>query len=129
MNDSMFVGVDVHKGTISVAVGDGMGDGPGWRISSVRGDRQVSFCYKADPCGYGLHRQLKGLRHNCMVVAWPLADPERRHRVKTDRSRRRCWPTASERRADGGMGSGCGAWGHARLGDSRAKGTRVRGNI
>jgi transposase len=31
--------------------------------------RRLSFCYEAGPCGYGLHRLLTGLGHECVVVA------------------------------------------------------------
>ena len=29
----------------------------------------LHFCYEAGPCGYGLHRQLTALGHQCDVVA------------------------------------------------------------
>lgn len=29
----------------------------------------VHFCYEAGPTGYGLHRLIKSLGHDCMVVA------------------------------------------------------------
>ncbi len=76
MNDSIFVGLDVHKATISVAVAEGMRGGEVRNLGIIpnradqvaklakklgRGDRQISFCYEAGPCGYGLHRQLMGL--------------------------------------------------------------------
>lgn len=100
MNDSIFVGLDVHKATISVAVTDGMrggevrnlGSSPialirstSWRRKLGKGNRQVSFCYEAGPCGYGLHRQLKGLGHNCIVAAPSLILIKAWDRVKTDR--------------------------------------------
>jgi transposase len=31
--------------------------------------RQLSFCYEAGPCGYGVHRLLCGLGQDCSVVA------------------------------------------------------------
>lgn len=100
MNDSIFVGLDVHKATISVAVTDGMRGGEvrnlgssaialirstSWRRKLGKGNRQVSFCYEAGPCGYGLHRQLKGLGHNCIVAASSLILIKAWDRVKTDR--------------------------------------------
>ena len=47
--------------------------------------RELSFCYEAGPCGYGLQRQLEGLGHACMVVAPSLIPSKPGDRVKTDR--------------------------------------------
>ncbi|MGC0320962.1 transposase [Bradyrhizobium sp. USDA 326] len=100
MNDSIFVGLDVHKTTISVAVAEGMRGGEVRNLGIIpnradqiaklakklgMGDRQVNFCYEAGPCGYGLHRQLTGLGHNCIVVAPSLIPMKAGDRVKTDR--------------------------------------------
>ena len=85
----MFVGLDVHKATISVALARGERDGEvrHWGAipnradhvrklaGKLRGDgRQLQFCYEARPCGYGLHRQLTDLGHDCVVIPiLPLA--------------------------------------------------------
>ena len=76
MQDTMFIGLDVHKATVSVAVARGVrgGEVRHWgsipnRSDHVRklaeklggGGRQLHFCYEAGPCGYGLHRQLSEL--------------------------------------------------------------------
>jgi transposase len=53
------------------------------RLSS--GGRRLSFAYEAGPCGYGLHRQLVGLGHQCQVVAPSLIPIRAGDRVKTDR--------------------------------------------
>ena len=37
-----------------------------------RGERRLSFCYEAGLCGYGPHRLLTGLGHDCVVVALSL---------------------------------------------------------
>ena len=47
--------------------------------------RRLSFCYEAGPCGYGLHRLLTGLGHDCVVVAPSLIPMKAGDRVKTDR--------------------------------------------
>ena len=47
--------------------------------------RRLSFCYEAGPCGYGLHRLLSGLGHDCVVVAPSLIPSKPGDRVKTDR--------------------------------------------
>lgn len=76
MQDSMFIGLDVHKATISVAVADGKrgGEVRSWGVIPNRADdvrkvveklsgraRELHFCYEAGPCGYGLHRQLSSV--------------------------------------------------------------------
>ena len=99
MQDSIFVGLDVHKATISVALaGEGRGgEVRHWgtiphRADQIRklaerlgGTSPLQFCYEAGPCGYGLHRQLVELGHACMVVAPSLIPVKTGDRVKTDR--------------------------------------------
>jgi transposase len=50
-----------------------------------KGDRRLSFCCEAGPCGYGLHRLLTGRGHSCIVVAPSLTPMKSGDRVKTDR--------------------------------------------
>ena len=57
---------------------------PSWRAAG-RDGRQLSFCYEAGPCGYGLHRLLSGLGHDCIVVAPSLIPSKPGDRVKTNR--------------------------------------------
>lgn len=100
MQDSTFIGLDVHKATISVAVAQGErgGEVRHWGTIPNRPDhvrrlaeklgcdgRRLHFCYEAGPCGYGLHRQLTELGHDCMVVAPSLIPVKAGDRVKTDR--------------------------------------------
>ena len=47
--------------------------------------RQLVFCYEAGPTGYGLHRQITGLGHDCPVVAPSLIPKRPGERVKTNR--------------------------------------------
>ncbi|HUB50353.1 MAG TPA: IS110 family transposase [Acetobacteraceae bacterium] len=47
--------------------------------------RRLVFCYEAGPTGYGLHRQLKELGHECLVVAPSLIPRKPGDRVKTNR--------------------------------------------
>ena len=120
MNDSIFVGLDVHKATISVAVAEAMRGGEVRNLGIIpnRADQidklakklgKGSFCYEAGPCGYGLHRQLTGLGHNCIVVAPSLIPMKAGDRVKTDRRDAAMLAKLHERRADSRVGSGCGA--------------------
>jgi transposase len=95
-----FIGLDVHKETIAVAVAE---DGPdrevrfhGTIASTAEAVRrlvarlagpevELRFCYEAGPFGLGLHRQLRKLGAECLVIA-PSTMPRRPgDRVKTDR--------------------------------------------
>jgi transposase len=46
---------------------------------------RLTFCYEAGPTGYGLHRWLKALGHECLVVAPSLIPSKPGDRVKTNR--------------------------------------------
>jgi len=93
---ALYVGLDVHKETIAVAVAE-PGRGEARYVGEIANtpkavkklvDRlagEVSgelmlFCYEAGPCGYGLYRQLLDLGQACEVVAAPSSG-----RIKTDR--------------------------------------------
>src|SRR3954451_18159761 len=100
MDDITFVGLDVHKATVCIAVAEG---GRGGEVRQLgvfenrpeilnkvvsrlsNGGRRLSFCYEAGPCGYGLHRLLTGYEHECIVVAPSLIPMKAGDRVKTDR--------------------------------------------
>jgi len=47
--------------------------------------RRLTFCYEAGPTGYGLHRLIKTLGHECVVVAPSLIPKKPGDRVKTNR--------------------------------------------
>lgn len=47
--------------------------------------RHLTFCYEAGPTGYGLHRLIEGLGHDCVVVAPSLIPKKPGDHVKTDR--------------------------------------------
>ena len=95
-----FVGLDVHKKSISVAVADGGVRKDARYFGKIansaqalsklaaklsRKGRTLRFCYEAGPCGYGIHRHLTGLGHDCVVVAPSLIPRRSGDRVKTDR--------------------------------------------
>ena len=99
MDDIIFVGLDVHKATVCIAVAEG---GRGGEVRQLgvfenrpeilskvvsrlsKGGRRLSFCYEAGPCGYGLHRLLTGYGHECVVIAPSLIPMKAGERVKTD---------------------------------------------
>jgi transposase len=55
------------------------------RLSKEFEGAVILFCYEAGPCGYGLHRQILGLGHDCEVVAPSLIPKKPGERIKTDR--------------------------------------------
>jgi transposase len=96
-----YVGLDVHKDTIVVAVACPGREAAEWRgeianrpkaitklvrrLSEEFGGEVLLFCYEAGPCGYGLYRQLVESGHGCEVVAPSLIPRKPGERVKTDR--------------------------------------------
>ena len=108
-----FIGLDVHKDTIAVAVADEGAKGevrfygtiPNTPeairrlVSRLSGPGvRLSFCYEAGACGYGVHRQLTTLGAECLVgvlgdCSFHDAAPARR--TDQDRSARCSDPGAS----------------------------------
>jgi transposase len=94
---SKFVGLDVHKVEISVAIADGYRGEAGyyWTVENTsclklakklsKGGEQVLFCYEAGPCGYEIYRQLKKAGYDCVVIAPSLIPKKAVDRVNTDR--------------------------------------------
>jgi transposase len=95
-----YVGLDVHKDTIAVALADGGKRGEAREHGIIvhtssalaklaaklaRGGRELRFCYEAGPCGYGIQRQLTEAGHGCVVVAPSLIPRKPGDRIKTDR--------------------------------------------
>ena len=100
MDSITYVGLDVHKATVSVAIAKGQRGGKVLHVDLFpnrpdhiarlverlgKNEPELSFCYEAGPCGYGLQRQLTKLGHDCIVVAQPLIPMKADDRVKTDR--------------------------------------------
>ena len=96
-----FVGMDVHKHTIVVAVtatgevgkATAYGTFPNTAtaletlVKRLRqaGDGPIKFCYEAGPCGYGVHRTLTRMGEDCMVVAPSMIPRKSGERQKTDK--------------------------------------------
>ena len=96
-----YVGLDVHKDTIAVAVAPAGRESPAYvgEIANQRkaigkladdlvgryGGEVIQFCYEAGPCGYEVYRQLEGLGFDCAVVAPSRIPKAPGERIKTDR--------------------------------------------
>ena len=96
-----FVGMDVHKETIVVAVtatgevgkATAYGTFPNTAagleklVKRLRqaGGGAIKFCYEAGPCGYGGHRTLTKMGEDCMVVAPSMIPRKSGERQKTDK--------------------------------------------
>ncbi len=98
MNETTrFIGLDVHKETIAVAVAEGGGspqsmgtianDPTAVRrlVRQLGRNCRLSAAYEAGPTGYHLHRQLSRLGVECQVVAPSLTPRRSGDRIKTDK--------------------------------------------
>jgi transposase len=98
MPNLRYVGLDVHKDSVLMAVAD-VGSAPAsvfgrlpWSESRVLAELRklgpldgLRVCYEAGPTGYGLQRFLAAAGVDCVVVAPALVPQAQGSRVKTDR--------------------------------------------
>src|SRR5712672_4100493 len=95
-----FVGFDTSKLRNAVAIADVGRDGEVRFFGEIENTAEataklvrklagkyerLTFCYEAGPTGYGLYRQIKGLGHECLMVAPSLIPKKPGDRVKTNR--------------------------------------------
>lgn len=96
----IFVGLDVHKDSIDVALADDGRDGDIRFYGTIRGDFEslhkvvrklqstgatLRFAYEAGPCGYDIYRSLTSQRLDCIVVAPSKIPRKSGDRIKNDR--------------------------------------------
>lgn len=98
MQNVRFVGLDVHKDTISIAVADQDGSAPQVvatvphelrallkQLKKLAATGRLRCCYEAGPTGFGLCRALRAAGFDCIVIAPSLVPKKAGDRVKTDR--------------------------------------------
>ena len=95
-NTIRYVGLDVHKDTIVIAVADEGRDAPEvlgtipntWaalqkKLKRLGPKANLRCCYEAGPTGYGIYRDLKAAGISCIVVA-PSLVPEKKGTRRED---------------------------------------------
>lgn len=100
MNTVKFIGMDVHKKTITVAIADEGRQNQPRIYGTINNDlsaldkfcrkmvstaNQLHFVYEAGPCGYGICRHLTEKGFDCMVAAPSLIPKKSGDRIKNDR--------------------------------------------
>jgi transposase len=100
MAQDKFIGLDVHKDTIVIAVAEGGRGGEVRNYGTISHDLHalvkalrklggpgitLHVVYEAGPCGFVIERRLRQLKIACIVVSPSLIPKKRGERIKTDR--------------------------------------------
>lgn len=100
MNNVKFIGMDVHKKSITIAIADGGSREPARVYGTINNDHEaltkfcrkmvstsseLHFVYEAGPCGYGIQRFLSDNGFECIVAAPSMIPKKSGDRVKNDR--------------------------------------------
>ena|ERR1700730_15667267 len=111
MQKTLYIGLDVHKASISVATAEDGRDGAIRFIGPIsntstellkmtkrlaKDGHRLEFCYEAGCCGYVVYRQLAGLGHGCTVAA-PSKIPviKKETRSRPTGAMRKSWPSCT----------------------------------
>lgn len=99
-SSNLYVGMDVHKESIDIALAEDAGRQEVRHYGSIGGDlaaldqavrklqatgKTLHFVYEAGPCGYVIYRHLAAKGLACVVVAPSMIPKRSGDRVKTDR--------------------------------------------
>jgi len=100
MNTVKFIGMDVHKNSITIAIADGGSREPARLYGTINNDfdalskfcrkmvstsSELYFVYEAGPCGYGIQRYLSDNGFECIVAAPSMIPKKSGDRIKNDR--------------------------------------------
>ena len=102
MKRKLYLGLDVHKDSIMIAIAMGGRNGEVRlygaisndlhalekalrKIRQAHGGARLEVCYEAGPCGFGIARRLAQLKIACTVVAPSMIPKRAGDRVKTDK--------------------------------------------
>lgn len=100
MNNVKFIGMDVHKNSITIAIADGGSRESARVYGTINNDfeaiskfcrkmvstsSELHFVYEAGPCGYGIQRYLSDNGFECIVAAPSMIPKKSGDRIKNDR--------------------------------------------
>lgn len=98
--NNMFIGMDVHKKSIDIAIAPGNREEQVLHYGQIDGtltaldkvvrklvskNAELHFVYEAGPCGYQIYRHLTAKGFDCMVAAPSLIPRQSGNRIKNDR--------------------------------------------